>query len=181
MVTISLLLMMLVLSYYLAFKQAVKKNDSNNTVTKTKIMQKDKVNFSNTKLISLDNKGHKIFSLTSAKLSLQNDKKVNYKNVIGIFFDKNKESFSFKCDNAIYNLQSKDINLTGNIFLDSKINKSRLKAKNIFYFKNKNKLFSKQKIIFTKEKINISANSFIADLSLKKIQFIGDTRSEIIF
>lgn len=176
----SLLIMMLILSYYLAFKQPLKKtNMAINKITQS--IKKDKVNFSDTKLVSIDNKGQKIFSLASENLSLQNDNKVSYKNVAGIFFNKNKESFTFKCDNAIYNLQTKDINLTGNIFLSSKLNQSNLKAKNIFYFKNKNKLFSKQRITFTKEKLNISANSFIADLSLKKIQFIGDTQSEIIF
>jgi len=174
-----LLIIMLILSYYFAFKQPLKK--TNLTITKQQTIKKDKVKFSNTKLVSLDNKGQKNFSLTAKNLALQNNNKLIYKKVVGTFFSKGKESFTFKCDNAIYNLQTKDINLSGNIFLNSKLNKVSLKAKNIFYFKNKNKLFSPQRITFVKEKINISANSFRADLSLKKIQFIGDTQTEIIF
>ena len=133
----------------------------------------------NVKLISFSRTGELSQSLATPHLKHDSNKKVNTikKPIIKII--KNQQPWIIKADQAVMTSENKKVMLIGNVsiteFSEGQI-LSKLTTNKLYYYPNKNKVYTNQTVQYQKKGLIFSAKGLKANLESEKVQLLSKIR-----
>lgn len=131
--------------------------------------------FSGTKLSEVvDEKVN--WELNSQSIVMDREKnEIKFEKSKGVFFQEGKKALTLQGEKGFFDLESKDINLEGNVQAISDQGE-KLQAQKIKWISSKQKIAGSGQVVFIRGNTKVSGDHFETDLGLENIQITGNVR-----
>jgi len=138
------------------------------------------IQFTKTSLTEVDKQGNLIWEVKAKRFIIDKEKgKIRGQEVKGVFYQKKKEAFSFRCGEIVLDEKSRDLILSKGVEGVSSSNGIKMRGEKIRWEAKNRRLLGSGKTLFKKGRFKISADYLEADIAFKKVRVKGRTRTEI--